>query len=155
MGVNDVTQIKNKELANDKRFVKFIVKPLLNKANRTNYDKKASDLISNSHIICIYGMALGETDKDWWKLVLRWLNSDSNRQLVVFDYDEDYNESTQFDFLLKEDSIIDKLAQYGEEEKINVETLRLRIHIAVHKNIFELNLRTKESEVEQEVAVTK
>jgi hypothetical protein len=154
MGVNDVTQIKNKELANDKKFVKFIVKPLLNKANRTNYDKKAMNLISNSHIICIYGMALGETDKDWWKLILRWLNSDSNRQLVVFDYDKDYNESTQFDFLDKEDSIIERFGLYGEEEKINVESLRTRIHIAVHKNIFELNLRKEESEIEQEVAVT-
>jgi hypothetical protein len=74
--------------------------------------------------------------------------------LVVFDYDKDYNESTQFDFLDKEDSIIERFGLYGEEEKINVESLRTRIHIAVHKNIFELNLRKEESEIEQEVAVT-
>ena len=154
MGVNDVSQIKNKELANDKRFVRFIVKPLLNKANRTNYDIKAANLISNSTIICIYGMALGETDKDWWKLLLRWLNADGNRQLVIFDYDEKYNTSSQFDFLEKEDTIIDKLSVFIEEERINVEALRPRIHIAIHKNIFALNLREKESELEEEVAVT-
>ena len=154
MGVNDVSQIKNKELANDKRFVRFIVKPLFNKANRTNYDTKATNLILNSHIICIYGMALGETDKDWWKLALRWLNADGNRQLVIFDYDEKYNTASQFDFLEKEDTIIDKLSGFVEEERINVENLRSRIHIAIHKNIFALNLRKKEDDALSEVAAT-
>ena len=154
MGVNDVAQIKNKELAQDKRFAKTIVKPLFNQASRTNYDKIASSLISNSNIVCIYGMALGETDKDWWKLILRWLGGESNRQLIVFDYDDKYDESSQFDFLDKEDSIIDKFSEFVKEEKIDVESLRARIHIAVHKNIFALNLRKNESEVEQEVAVT-
>ena len=154
MGVNDVSQIKNKELAEDKRFVRFIVKPLFNKANRTNYDKQAMNLISNSHIICIYGMALGETDKDWWKLVLTWLNNESNRQLVIFNYDEKYDTSSQFDFLEKEDAIIDKLSEFVAEEKINVEALRARIHIAIHKNIFEMNLRKKEDDVLSKVAVT-
>lgn len=154
MGVNDVSQIKNKELANDKRFVRFIVKPLFNKANRTNYDTKATNLISNSHIICIYGMALGETDKDWWKLALRWLNADGNRQLVIFNYDEKYDTSSQFDFLEKEDAVIDKLSEFVAEEKINVENLRSRIHIAIHKNIFALNLRKKEDDALSEVAAT-
>ena len=154
MGVNDVSQIKNKELAQDNKFIRYIVKPLFNKANRTNYDKEASAIISNSHIICIYGMALGETDKDWWKLILRWLGAESNRQLIVFDYDDKYDESSQFDFLDKEDLIIDKFSEFVKEEKIDVESLRPRIHIAIHKNIFELNLSKEESEIEQEVAVT-
>lgn len=154
MGVNDVSQIKNKELAEDKRFVRFIVKPLFNKANRTNYDKQAMNLISNSQIICIYGMALGETDKDWWKVVLTWLHNEGNRQLIIFSYDEKYDTSSQFDFLEKEDAVIDKFSEYVAEEKINVETLRARIHIAIHKNIFEMNLRKKEDDTLSEVAAT-
>ena len=99
-------------------------------------------------------MALGETDKDWWKLVLTWLNNESNRQLVIFNYDEKYDTSSQFDFLEKEDAIIDKLSEFVAEEKINVESLRVRIHIAIHKNIFEMNLRKKEDDVLSKVAVT-
>ena len=153
MGVNDESQIKNKELAKDKKFIRFIVKPLFNKANKTNNDKKAIKLIENSNVICVYGMALGETDKDWWNLILRWLASDSNRQLVIFDYDEKYQPSSQFDWLTKEDGIVDTLSKHVEG-KVNVEALRERIHIAVHKNIFALDLRKKESEAEKEVAVT-
>lgn len=140
MGVNDVSQIANKELATNKRFARYIVKPISNDAHRMNHDKESTALINSSHIICIYGMSLGETDKDWWNKILTWLSKDGNRQLVIFVYDKQFSMSTQFDWIEKEDSIIDTLAQYPTNKNFNVEDLRPRIHIAVHKNIFEMNL---------------
>ena len=55
---------------------------------------------------------------------------------------------------LKLHTIIDKLSGFVEEERINVENLRSRIHIAIHKNIFALNLRKKEDDALSEVAAT-
>lgn len=138
MGVNDASQIANKELANDKRFIRYLVKPLSNEVHRMNHDKESAELIGNSHIICIYGMSLGETDKDWWNRVLIWLNANSSRQLVVFVYDKDFRMSTHLDWIEKEDAIIDRLAEFTN---FDIENLRPRIHIAVQKNIFEMNLR--------------
>ena len=89
-------------------------------------------------------MSLGETDKKWWQLLLKWIVSDGNRQLIIFDYDENYTESSQFDWIDKQDSILDILTSYAEEP-IDMESISSRIHIAVHKNIFALNLRKKES----------
>ena len=80
-------------------------------------------------------------DKLWWGRVLTWLNGASERQLVIFDYDPDFVTASQFDWIDKEDAIIDRLAPYASDSKIDVEKLRPRIHIAVHKNIFEMNLR--------------
>lgn len=154
MGVNDVSQIKNSELAKDNRFAKYIVKPLNIKANRTNNDKAAIDLIQNSQIICIYGMSLGETDKKWWVNILKWLSADDNHQLVIFVYDEKFISTSQFDKLDKEDYIIDILNSYGQSEKIDAELLRNRTHIAIHKNIFSVNLRKDEDAVMAEVAAT-
>ena len=154
MGVNDVSQIKNSELAADNKFAKYIVKPLNIKANRTNNDKVAIDLIKNSQIICIYGMSLGETDKRWWSNILKWLSDDGNRQLVIFVYDEQFTFTSQFDKLDKEDYFIDILNSYGVSEKIDAELLRDRIHIAIHKNIFSINLRREEDAVMAEVAAT-
>lgn len=145
MGVNDTSQIANPELAKDERFIRYIVKPLLNAAHRTDHDAKASSLISSSQIICIYGMAIGETDRLWWGRVLTWLNGATDRQLVVFDYDPDFTTASQFDWIDKEDSIIDKLAKYCADSKIDVEKLRPRIHLAVHKNIFSMNLHKTSS----------
>ncbi len=142
IGVNDVGQIANAELAKDPRFVKKVVKPSLNERLRLGNDKNATDIINKSTILCIYGMSLGVTDKKWWNLVLSWLAGNSGRHLVVFNYDTNYSTSTQFDWLEKEDEIVDTLSQYSNS--VDVEKLLPRIHIAIHRNIFQIDLR-KES----------
>lgn len=147
MGVNDVAQITNKELVKDERFIRYLVKPKLNALHRTNQEVEASKMISSSQIICIYGMALGATDKLWWAKIIKWLNANADRQLVIFDYDPYFSEASQFDWIDKEDAIMDKLASnISLSDQINIESLRSRIHIAVHKNVFEMNLRTKREE---------
>lgn len=143
MGVGDSYQIANKELASNERFLRYFVKPKINAAHRTNQDVETSTLISNSTIICVYGMSLGATDKNWWNEVLLWLKENSERQLVIFDYDPEFSNTSQFDWIEKEYSILDKLASYNNASEQDIEMLRPRIHIAVNKNIFEMDLRMK------------
>lgn len=143
MGVNDRDQIANEELRKDARFSRVIVKPELNKAHRTNQDINAFKLIENSGIICIYGMSLGKTDRLWWNKIIRWLNVNNARHLVVFIYDANFDPSSQFDFIDQEDALIDILKDYAATDKIDVESLRPRIHLAMNKNIFEIKLENK------------
>lgn len=138
MGVNDVSQIVNAELANDEDFALYIVKPTLNSVHRTNHDEDGAQLISKSHIICIYGMSLGDTDKCWWERILQWLNGEENRQLIIFDHDDNYIESSQFDWIDKEIAIMQKLSKCVPDSEIDIRKLRPRIHIAVNKDIFQL-----------------
>ncbi len=135
MGVNDVSQIKNQELAKDKRFVQYIVKPLLNSAHRLERDANATHIIQESSVVCIYGMSLGKTDKKWWQLIVQWLKASPSRQLVVFLHDQGFSANDQFGRIEKENELIDKLAGYASG--VNVEALRPRIHLAINKNIFE------------------
>lgn len=150
-GVNDSTQISNEELSKNERFLKIVVKPKNNDANRMKFDVNATSILENSTIICVYGMSLGETDKKWWTAILNWLKASSERQLIVFDYDESFSASVQMDWIEKEDSIIDILSKYASNN-FNIEDFRQRIHIAVHKNIFQMNLRkdTVEATLEKE-----
>ncbi|MBQ2987430.1 MAG: hypothetical protein IJE23_08115 [Tyzzerella sp.] len=145
IGVNDKSQIANKELAEDGMFCRYIVKPLLNQFLRQGNDANTTNIINQSTIICVYGMALGETDKKWWNLLIKWLNGNSERQLVVYEYDNKYTTSTQFGWLEKEDLIINKLAQYSGVGN-DIEKLRSRIHIAIHKNIFSMRLSMRSDE---------
>ncbi len=152
IGVNDVGQIENKELAGDSRFTRFIVKPSLNQYLRHGNDSAATEVLNQSTIICVYGMSIGATDKKWWHNILSWLNNSGERQLIIFDYDNKYTQSNQFSWLEKEDALIDKMSKYSTG--VDVEKLRSRIHIAVHKNIFEIDLAKQKREV-YEVALEK
>ena len=138
MGVNDTSQIANAELAKDEKFVRYLVKPTLNSLHRTDHDAEGARLIADSHIICIYGMSLGATDRCWWERILQWLNDEEERQLVIFDHDPGFSERTQFDWPDKEDAMMEKLARYVPDPKMDIEELRPRIHIAVNKDIFQL-----------------
>lgn len=142
IGVNDSSQIANKDLAMEESFTRFFIKPALNKLLRQGNDTNATNIINQSTIICVYGMALGATDKKWWELLINWLKGNSYRQLIIFDYDEKYTTSTQFAWLQKEDAIISKLDDYVGS-KVKVEELRSRIHLAVHKNIFSMNIQRR------------
>lgn len=150
IGVNDVSQIANEELAQDDSFTRRIVKPTLNQYLRYKYDADATNIIKQSKIICIYGMSLGQTDKKWWDMLMSWLNSNSEHQLILFEYDEKYSASTPFEWLDKEDCIIEKFADYRINKIIDVERLRSRIHIAIHKNIFQMNLREEYEDITPE-----
>ncbi len=146
IGVNDVSQIVNKELANDTRFVQKLVKPTVNQLLRQGNDENSTDLINTSTVLCVYGMSFGATDKKWWDLILRWLHNNGERQLVIFNYDDKFSARTPFGKLSKEDYYIDKFDEYKSISTLNVESLRSRIHIVVNKNIFAIDLAKEYNE---------
>lgn len=147
MGVCEPSQIANQELANNNRFLQSFVKPRINIAHRNNQDGDATNLISKSSIICIYGMSLGATDKNWWQKILFWLKQNTDHQLVIFNYDPTFSTTSQFDWIDKENSILDKLASYDDTKQIDMEALLQRIHIAVNKNIFAVDLAGQHDEM--------
>lgn len=146
IGVNDASQIANKELAKDARFARYIIKPSINQFLRQGYDRDTTNIINGSTIICVYGMSLGATDRKWWDLLMQWLSGSNDRQLVLFDYDDKYSPTTPYGWLEKEDFIMDKLTNYNSNKGLTVENMRARIHIAVHKNIFQMNLQPKKDD---------
>jgi hypothetical protein len=42
----------------------------------------AIKIIENSHIICVFGASIGETDERWWNVIGKWLKGD--KILIIF-----------------------------------------------------------------------
>ena len=84
LGVNDASQILNNELKIDALFLNTFIKPRMNEAIGQKKIEKAKQMINSSHIICIFGMSLGNTDKMWWEEIIKWLVASDNNKLIIF-----------------------------------------------------------------------
>lgn len=84
--VNDETQIAKPEVfecENGDIYRALFIKKDANASYGENMDDKGSKLIQDSHIIYIYGMSIGDTDKLWWDRICKWLSGHPSRHLIV------------------------------------------------------------------------
>lgn len=84
LGVNDASQISNKELVNDKEFLDSFVKVNINATTGQRRMKHAEEIIKASRIICVFGMSIGDTDKLWWERIVKWLRENQNNKFLIF-----------------------------------------------------------------------
>lgn len=69
LGINDVSQLKNKEFHKNVDVLEAIVKEKCNIAYGHTIDSLFKTKISQAEIICIFGSSLGDTDNIWWELI--------------------------------------------------------------------------------------
>lgn len=84
LGVNDVDQIENDLLKEEEIFLDTFIKRRMNNNIGQRKTENAIDIINNSHIICVFGMSIGNTDKMWWEALVEWLISNENNKLIIF-----------------------------------------------------------------------
>ena len=86
MGVADEEQITNKVLASDIDALEVMVKPRTTALRRDYVCSRCSDLISKADIIIMYGLSIGETDRNWWKQVTDRLTANAGVRLIVYSH---------------------------------------------------------------------
>lgn len=84
LGVNDTEQIGNDLLKNEEIFLDTFIKRRMNNSIGQRKTEKATDIINKSHIICVFGMSIGNTDKMWWETLVEWLVSNDYNKLIIF-----------------------------------------------------------------------
>lgn len=87
LGVNDITQIKNEDIAKDPQSAAFMIKQELNNQIGEMRWEDAKEQIDNSQYIIIYGMSLGDTDRNYWRYLYDWLSvKDKIHKLILCVY---------------------------------------------------------------------
>jgi hypothetical protein len=69
LGVNDVSQLKNKQFHQNVDVLEAIVKEKCNLAYGHTIDSLFKTKIKQADIICIFGASLGDTDNIWWEQI--------------------------------------------------------------------------------------
>ena len=86
MGVADEEQITNKVLASDIDALEVMVKPKTTALRRDYVCSRCSYLIAHADVIVMYGLSIGETDRNWWKQITDRLNANGNVRLIVYSH---------------------------------------------------------------------
>ena len=137
-GVNDDSQIAKLDIfdcEDGDLYKNMLIKIQANASFLENTDAKAAQIIQNSHIIYVYGMSIGDTDKLWWSRICDWLIKNSDRHLIVQKYSMPVKSVIPIGYQLAERNArreITKHSSLDSEKKANIET---RIHIT-GENIF-------------------
>lgn len=87
LGVNDEAQIANDAFRDNLDVQRVLIKERVQRQLASYSDARALEEISQSSIICIFGMAMGRTDKRWWEAVYKRLIESPETILIVFSHD--------------------------------------------------------------------
>ena len=82
-GVDNASQILVPEYRDDPEVLDTLVKPRLNLERGDLVENETLQLIAQSNVICIYGMAMGQTDATWWKAIAEWLDNDKKDRILA------------------------------------------------------------------------
>lgn len=140
LGVNDADQINNAFLRADSEFLDTFIKKRMNDNIGQRKIEHAKKLINGSHIICIFGMSIGCTDKIWWEEILSWLQKSENNKLIIFykGYEERLKRKIPADTIRLNNRIKKDILQKGgaDIEDPDIEKIKDRIFISYNANIF-------------------
>ena len=139
IGVNDVSQVLNKNFIDDIDFKEAFIKTEYNKASNHLVDDECINLINKANIICIFGSSLGITDAFWWILICERILRD-NCKLII--YHKTFNiENNLFSNLISKEirNLKEKFVSFhphiNEEER---EFIKSNIYIGVNTNYFKI-----------------
>lgn len=141
IGVCNLQNIKNTALLESDEFKTIIQKSASINVTGQLWRRNTTETIRNSHVICVFGMSIGETDSDYWELLSEWLNGDSRRHLIVFWYDTKAN---NIGISVREkyrevNAVKEKLWDYSAWTNDLYEKVKKRIHVVIKaKNMFVL-----------------
>ena len=136
LGVNDESQIANKQLCKSSYFKELLIKPESNRRYGQNKIETAKAIIDESMIICIFGMSIGKTDKMWWEYICKWLSGNRDRRLIIFVKKKDTFRKTKKNVFSGENTILEKMMDNVTEIGETWNVIRNQIYIEFNTEIF-------------------
>lgn len=132
------SQISESVRESEYRF--FFDKEALEHENGTNKYKTAKEFINATNLYFVLGMSLGETDKVWWERIADIVSNNTQRALVILEYDS--NESINNKPYLRQPSINrvkDRFLNYATElSDTQIESVSERIFVQYNSKLFNL-----------------
>jgi len=140
MGVNDTSQILNKEFHDNVDVKDALVKQQCNLVCGHTVDNQCSNLINASNLICVFGSSLGETDKLWWDMISKKLLQNEFK-LIIFEWVQE-GLSTLREYKKerirreKKENFLQQTTLTEKEKEIAQQNIFIGINTNLFKNIY-------------------
>jgi hypothetical protein len=150
LGVNDDSQISNKELLETPQFREIVIKPECVTELGKLWHNQAETQISNSRFVCVLGMSLGGSDAKWWRKLIQWLNANDKHHLIIYWYEKNPPNGVSITRQLR---CIDKVKStffaYGDLTDAEINAMKQRVHVVINTEKFlQLTKKTVQDDVQ-------
>jgi hypothetical protein len=136
MGVNDISQVANKDFHTNQDIAEVIIKPSANRTQRHSVDKLCEHYIKSADLICIFGSSLGNSDAYWWKLIGEQLRR--NIKLIIFHKGEPLSKVHGHKPVRTKRSVMNVFLNKTELSDEEKEEYKKKIYIGLNTNIFSI-----------------
>lgn len=140
VGLNDVSQIANKEIHKDKHLCNLLIKPRTNVLLGTGVDRDCESVIRKTHLFIIFGTSAGITDKKWWNSICTRLQNDSVRLLYfVYCPDDVKHIGIRYD-VMSEKALRSFVQSAGIKDTSFFETISSKSYVCFKSKLFKLSV---------------
>jgi hypothetical protein len=140
LGIDNANQLEMTPYAITNKLERTFVKPYFNQSYDNARFEKAIGMICDSNVICVYGMALGESDRMWIDALIQWLKADEENHLVYFAYSEkDYSGIYPDEVMDDEDELKLQLLNRICTDVSDVSAVINRVHIPIGQSLFDFS----------------
>lgn len=142
LGVNDQSQIANKELCKSTYATDALIKADCNHTYGVSHTNQCASLIANAQLLCCYGLSLGNTDKMWWKKICEELKKRGELIVILFVHKPDIidysNNGHKRQRVIR--YIANRLLTQGEVAEPERKNLLGRIYVSINDSIFGIHI---------------
>lgn len=141
LGVNDESQVDNMELLKNRYFKQDIIKSECNKAQKTLHVKKCENMINSAHIICLYGLSIGETDNIWWQKIAEAMVRNGSKLLIFYHSTKITSARRSHKRQQVEDEVVENFLSKSNLSDEKKQAIRPNIFVSINSNIFNFKLK--------------
>ncbi|EAD7915267.1 hypothetical protein EDX87_14660 [Listeria monocytogenes] len=137
IGVNDLTQINENTLGHDVA-INYVKQNIVNTYDIKRIDR-TKNIINQSDFIIFFGCSLGSTDKMWWEHVIKAMEFDRSKNIIIHDYDTKREQNPRIPKRFRQENDItkNKLMQYSPfSDEYLVSNIKDRIYPILNGNLF-------------------
>lgn len=137
LGVNDESQIANRELLETPQFKEMMCKADSVRALGKLWHDEAEKQISNSKYVCILGMSLGDSDAKWWRKLNQWLKADSGRRLIIYWFEKEPPNGISIRKELQyKEKVKNRLVSFSKLSSEEISAIKSRTYVIINTNRF-------------------